>query len=48
MRRWMNSEMHRISIGKRVNKFWQKLFDQHKIEFKNQVYLREKEKYNNK
>ena len=31
----MNFKMHRISIGKKVNKFWQKLFDQHKIEFKN-------------
>ena len=41
---WMNSKIHRISKGKKVNKLWRKLFDQHKVEFKSYVSLREKKK----
>ena len=34
-RHWMNSNIHRVSIGKKKNKFWRKLFDQHLVEFEN-------------
>ena len=39
---------HRISKVKKVNKLWQKLSEQDNAEFKNYVYLREKEACNNK
>ena len=42
----MNSNIHKISKDKKMNKLWRKLFDQHKVEFKIYVYLREKEEYN--
>ena len=29
----MNSNIHRVSIGKKKNKFWRKLFNQHLVEF---------------
>ena len=32
----------------KANKFWQILSDQHKVKFKNQVYLSKKEAYTNK
>ena len=48
MRPWINFNTHRISKVKKVNKLWQKLSEQHNIKFKNYVYLREKEAYNNK
>ena len=44
----MNSNTRRVSKGEKVNKMWQKLFDQHQFKYKNQVYLREKEEYDNK
>ena len=34
--------------SKKVSKLWQKLSEQQDIKFLNQVYLREKEAYNNK
>ena len=34
-RHWMNSKIRKISKGKKVNKSWKTLFDQHKVEFKN-------------
>ena len=37
-----------VSKGRKVNKLWQKLFDQHQVEFKNQACLRETKAYNNK
>ena len=42
----MNSKIHRKPKCKKVNKFWRKSFDQHKVELKNKVCLREKEEYN--
>ena len=30
-RHWMNSKIHKISKGKKVNKLGQKLLDQHKV-----------------
>ena len=33
---------------KKVNKLWQKLWEQHNVKFKNYFYLREKEAYKNK
>ena len=44
----MNFKIHRISRGTKVNKLWQKLFNQHQVEFKNQACLRERQAYNNK
>ena len=44
----MNSKIHRISKGKKLNKMWGNSFDQLQVEFKNQVSLRENEEYNNK
>ena len=37
-----------ISKGGKVNKLWQKSFNQHKVKFKNQACLKEREAYNNK
>ena len=37
-----------VSKSRKVNKLWQKLFDQHQVEFKNQACLRETKAYNNK
>ena len=44
----MNAKIHRVSKGKKVNKFWKKIFDQHQVEFENYLCFREKEEYNNK
>ena len=37
-----------ISKDRKVNKLWQKLFNQHQVKFKNQACLREREAHNNK
>ena len=44
---WVNFNIHIVSKGKKVNKLQWKLFDQHKVKFKNYIYFREKEAYNN-
>ena len=44
----INSKMHRLSKSKKVNKLWQKLWEQQNMKFINYVYLRKKETYNNK
>ena len=37
-----------ISKGRKVNKLWQKSFNQYQVKFKNQACSREREAYNNK
>ena len=37
-----------ISKDRKVNRWWQKLFDQNQVKFKNYASLRKREAYNNK